>query len=177
MGLTADDLASGLSTLLLWAVVAALVVAISIARARKHGSTTLALDVTRNGSLVYIGLMAIGIALNGVQILGGEGLALSDDAWAHVRENEGELASSACPESYGGGEGMLCGDSYVGPVPLGIRLLIYGGTVLGILASAAIAWAIYNATRRAGQRDPFHRSVSRTFGVVALVVMGAAVVG
>ena len=58
--------------------------------------------MTRNAALVYIGLMVIGAGLTGMDILGGEGVALSDDAWAFVQENEKALASSACPESYGG---------------------------------------------------------------------------
>lgn len=177
MYLSSDDLLSGLAWLAVWFGVAGAVVALSIWRARRHGSTTLALDVTRNASLVYIGLMGLGAALSGVEILGGEGVALSDDAWAYVRENVGALDSSACPDSYGGAAAMLCGDAYAGPVPFGIQLLIFTGTLLGLIASASIAWAIYNATRRAGQRQPFHPSVSRTFGIVAIVSMLAVVIG
>lgn len=177
MYLSSDDLLSGLVWLAVSFGVAGAVVALSIWRARRHGGTTLALDVTRNASLVYIGLMGLGAALSGVEILGGEGVALSDDAWAYVRENVGALDSSACPDSYGGAAAMLCGDAYAGPVPFGIQLLIFTGTLLGLIASASIAWAIYNATRRAGQRQPFHPSVSRTFGIVAIVSMLAVVIG
>ncbi|PKI89759.1 hypothetical protein CW368_12575 [Actinomycetales bacterium SN12] len=177
MHLSSDDLLPALGWIAAWLGVAGIVVAISIWRARRQGSTTLALDVTRNASLVYIGLMVIGAGLSGLDIMGGEGVALDDDAWAYVRENQSALHSSACPETYGGEVGMLCGDSYVGPVPFGIQLLIFAGTLLALAASGAIAWAIHNATRRAGQRQPFHPSVSRTFGVVAIVSMSAVVIG
>ncbi|QMU96319.1 hypothetical protein FVO59_03180 [Microbacterium esteraromaticum] len=173
MHLSTEDLASGLSLLLLIAVLAGLVVSISVWRARKHGSTTLALDVTRNASLLYVWLMAVGVVVSGVQILAGPGVFLSDSVNTDVQSQEEALASSACVDEP---SMMLCG-SQVGPIPFGIRLLIYVGTVLGLLASAAVAWAIHNAARRAGEREPFHPSVSRTFGAMALVVMAAAVLG
>lgn len=176
MYLTSEDLLSGLGWLAVWLGVAGVVVAISIWRARRHGSRTLALDVTRNASLAYIGLAGLGVVASAMEILGGEGVALEGEAWAFVQANVDGLASSACLDSYDG-VGMLCGDSYVGPVPVGVQLLTFTGTLLGILASATIAWAVYNATRRAGQRQPFHPSVSRTFGVVAIVSMVATVVG
>lgn len=175
MYLTSEDLLTGLGWLAVWLGAAGAVVALSIWRARRHGSTTLALDGTRNASLLYVALMVIGVGITGFEIMGGVGVALSDDAYAFVRENEHALASSACPDTYDG-VGTLCG-SYVGPVPFGIRLLIFCGSALSIAASGAIAWAIYNATRRAGQRNPFHRSVSRTFGAVALASMAAVVIG
>lgn len=176
MYLTSDDLVTGLGWLALWLAVAGIVVALSIWRARRHGSTTLALDVTRNASWLYVCLMAVGVVMSGVQILAGPGVILSDSAYMDVQSQEEFLASSACLDSFHGAELMLCG-SQVGPIPFGIRMLIYIGTVLSLLASAAVAWAIYNATRRAGERDPFHPSVSRTFGVMGLVAMTAAVLG
>ncbi|PYD00141.1 hypothetical protein B4U78_012600 [Microbacterium esteraromaticum] len=175
MYLSSEDLTSGLGWLGMWLGIAGIVVAVSIWRARRHGSTTLALDVTRNASWVYLFLVAVGVVLSGVQILSGPGVVLSDATYLAAQEQEDALASSACVDSLDSG-GLLCG-SLVGPIPFGIRLLIYIGTVLSLLASAAVAWAIYNATRRAGEREPFHRSVSRTFGAMAIVMMLTAVVG
>lgn len=175
MLLSSADLLSGLGWLGAWLSVAALVAAVSIWRARRHGSTTLALDVTRSASWLYLFLVALGLVLSGVQILSGPGVVLSDATYLAVQEQEDALASSACLDSLEDG-GLLCG-SLVGPIPFSIRLLIYVGTVLSLVASAAVAWAIYNATRRAGEREPFHRSVSRTFGAMAIVMMLTAVFG
>lgn len=164
MGLTSDDLASGLSMLVLWLLIAGLIVAFSIARARRHGSTTLALDVTRNASYAFVLLAGAGAVMFGVSTLSSPSVSLDETTSSWVIDQQDSVTTL----THGG---------VVDDVPFGPRLVIYLGTLLGIAASAAIAWAIYNATRRAGQREPFHRSVSKTFGVVAFVVMVGAVVG
>lgn len=164
MQLTSGDLAAGLSMLLLWLLIAGLIVAFSIARARRRGSTTLALDVTRNASYAFVLLAGAGAVMFGVSILSSSSVSLDDTTASWVAGQH----DSATGPTHGG---------VVENVPFGPRLVIYLGTLLGIFASGAIAWAIYNATRRAGQREPFHRSVSKTFGVVAFVVMVGAIVG
>lgn len=178
MQLTSDDLFSGLSMLALWLLVAGLVVAFSIARARRRGSTTLALDVTRNASFIYLIFVVLGVVASGLNVLGRSSLALDDDVRSWVVERQGSLLTPACDES-----GPVEPDPVVGPVPmtfcdgwienapLAPRVVIYLGTLLGLLASSAIAWAIYAATHRASQRDPFHPVVSKWFAVASVVVM------
>ncbi|MFD5226318.1 hypothetical protein ACFWHT_11915 [Microbacterium sp. NPDC058342] len=176
MELSTGDLFSGLSILVLVLVIGGLIAAFSIARARRHGSTTLALDVTRNASYGWVMLMGLGAIVSGFMNLGTSAVALDDSIYPWVRDQERSLASSACIDGDVSDGAMLCGP-VVGPVPFGPRIVLYAGTLLTLLASAAIAWAIHHATRRAGERAPFHRSVWRTFTVVAVVVMVAAVVG
>jgi len=179
MQLTSEDLPSGLSTLGLWLLIAALIVAISIARARKRGSTTLALDVTRNASYAYVALACASAVLSAFSILGSTGVSLDGETGRWVMTQEESVLSPVCGEHDAGDAETavtVCG-GWLENVPFTPRLVIYIGTALGILASAAIAWAIYTATRRAGLREPFHPSTSRTFGIVAIVVMACATSG
>jgi len=181
---TSADLFSGLSIVVLYLVIGAAITLISILRARRNGSTTLALDVTRNASFAFVGLTVIGIVMSGLTILGNHWVSLSEPVQDWIAGSRDMLSSPACidgtwptgidPDS--AGPTFLCGGS-VENVPFGPRLVIYLGTVLGILAAGAIAWAIYTATRRAGMREPFHPSVSRTFGGVSIIVMVTAVLG
>ncbi|MDQ0615266.1 hypothetical protein QF046_002907 [Microbacterium sp. W4I4] len=187
MQLTSNDLASGLSTLALWLAIAGLVVGFSIWRARRHGSRTLALDVTRNASLAYIGLAAFGAVMSAFSQLASGSVALDDDVRQRITEQQDWLLSPACdadgaypvdPEPVGGPEPMIYCQGWIDNIPLGPRLVIYLGTLLGLAASAAIAWAIHTATRRAGMREPFHPTVFRTFGVTSIAVMaGGALSG
>lgn len=176
--LTAEDLPSGLLTLGLWLLIAALIVAISIARARKRGSTTLALDVTRNASYAYVALACAGAVLSAFSILGSTGVSLDGETGRWVMTQEDSVLSPVCGDVAHRAEDMVtvCGGGLEN-VPFTPRLVIYIGTAFGILASGAIAWAIYTATRRAGLREPFHPSTSRTFGIVAIVVMVSATAG
>ena len=179
MGLSTDDLFAGLSMLALWLLIAGLVVAFSIARARKRGSTTLALDVTRNAAYVFIALACAGVVMNVFSILTSRQVSLDNETARWVLSQDDAVKSPVC------GDGELssradvvavCG-GVVENVPFAPRLVIYLGTVLSILASAAIAWAIYNAALRAGAGKPFHPRVSRGFRVVPIVVMASAVLG
>ena len=179
MQLTSDDLLGGLGWIALWLAIVGVIVAFSIWRARRHGSTTLALDVTRNASLAYLMLCAIGVVSNGTQ-LGSGSVALDDATQSQVTQQQSWIRSPTCDAT---GTLPVELDPVVGPapisycqgwmdnVPFGPRLVIFLGVLLGILASAAIAWAIYTATRRARLRDPFHPSVSRTFGIASISVM------
>lgn len=177
MQLTSDDLFSALSMLALWLLIAGLVVAFSIARARRRGSTTLALDVTRNASYVFLALSCAAVILSAFAILGSTSVSLDGAARDRMAMMREYLLSPVC-EDPGDSRGIVwsCGATVEG-VALEPRLLIYAGAVLMIVAGGAVAWAIYNATRRAGEREPFHRSVAKTFGVVAIVVMVTVVVG
>jgi hypothetical protein len=180
MQLTSTDLLQGLGRLALWAAIAGVVVVFSIWRARRHGGTTLALDVTRNASLAYLGLVAIGIVMSGIQRLGSGSLALEGTAGQWVSQQQDWVRSPTCDADgtfhvelspvQGPAPISYC-QGWLDNVPFGPRLAVYIGTLLGLLASAAIAWAIYTATRRAGMRDPFHPTVSRTFGFASIAVM------
>lgn len=183
MQFTSTDLFSGLRMLGLWLAIAGVVVAISIWRARRHGSTTLALDVTRNASLAYLLLLGVGVVMNAVKYLGFGSVTLSDDVRQWVTQIRDSLLGPACAEdgtepliTPGSTPILLC-DGTVENTPIGPRLVILAGTLLGLIASAAITWAIYTATRRAGMREPFHPSVSRTFAMASIVVMASASVG
>lgn len=173
---TSDDLLSGLAILGVYVAIGGILTLVSIWWARRHGSTTLALDVTRNAALLYLCLLIVGVVLNAVNILGRPTLLLSDTVFASVQEQEAALRSSACLDDFYDVQPMLCGHD-VGPISFGLRLLVFAGTVLTLATSGAIAWAIYNATRRAAEKDPFHASVARTFGVMAMIVMITAVLG
>jgi len=180
MQLTSDDLLGGLGWIALWLAIVGVIVAFSIWRARRHGSTTLALDVTRNASLAYLALCATGIVMNGVRYLGSGSLTLDDATQRQVTQQQSWIRSPTCDAT---GTFQVELDPVVGPAPIsycqgwidnapiGPRLVICLGVLLSILASAAIAWAIYTATRRARLRDPFHPSVSRTFGIASISVM------
>ncbi len=179
MQLTSDDLFSGLSMLALVLVIAGLVVGFSIARARRHGSTTLALDVTRNASYFFLALCCAGVVLPVFSALDPNSMSLEGDVAQWVTQVQDQVLSPVCPfddDVANLAETALCG-TWLSNAPLAPRLVLYLGRVLSVLASGAIAWAIYNATRRAGAREPFHRSVSRTFGVVAIIVMVAGALG
>ncbi|WP_417555020.1 hypothetical protein [Microbacterium sp.] len=180
MQLTSTDLLQGLGWLALWLAITGVILAFSIWRARRRGSTTLALDVTRNASLAYLGVAAFGIVMSGLQRLGSGSLALEGAAGQWVAEQQDALHSPTCDATgtfhvelspaQGPAPISYC-QNWLENVPVGPRLTVYLGTLMGILASAAIAWAIYTATRRAGVRDPFHPSVSRTFGFASIAVM------
>lgn len=176
MQLMTGDLFSGLSILVLVLVIGGLITLFSIVRARRRGSSTLALDVTRNASYGWVMLMGLGAVVAGFMTLGSPAVILDDLIYSWVRDQEDSLLSAACIDGDVADGGMLCGPT-VGPVPFGPRLLLYLGTLLTLSASAAIAWAIHNAARRAGERAPFHRSAWRTFDIVALIVMVSAVLG
>lgn len=173
---TSDDLLSGLAILGVYLAIGSLLVIVTIWWARRHGSTTLALDVTRNAALLYLCFLVVGVVLSAVNILGRPTLLLSDTVFASVQEQEGALRSSACMDDFYDVQPMLCGHD-VGPISFGLRLLFFAGTVLTLATSGAVAWAIYNSARRATERDPFHVSVARTFGVMAIVVVITAVLG
>lgn len=187
MSLTSNDLVSGLSTLALWLAIAGLVVGFSIWRARRNGRKTLALDVTRNASLAYIGLVVFGAVMSAFSQLASGSITLDEDVRQRVTDQQDWLLSPACdadsvypvePEPVFGSAPMIYCHGSIDNLPIGPRLAIYLGTLLGLAASAAIAWAIYTATRRAGMREPFHPTVSRTFGIAAFAVMaGGALSG
>ena len=186
MQLTSDDLLGGLGWIALWLAIVGVIVAFSIWRARRHGSTTLALDATRNASLAYLALCAAGIVMGAARYLSSGSLALDDAMQRWVTQQQDSLRTPHCstdgvfPDdsaSRPGTDLMTFCQGWIDNVPFGPRLVICLGTLLSILASAAIAWAIYTATRRAGQRDPFHPSVSRTFGVASITVMVCGALG
>lgn len=180
MQLTSTDLLPGLGWLALWVAIAGVIVAFSIWRARRLGSTTLALDVTRNASLAFLLFAALGIVLSGFQRLGSGSVALEGTAAQWVSQQQSWVRSPACDADgtfhvelspvRGPAPISYC-QGWLENVPFGPRLALYIGTLLSILASAAITWAIYTATRRAGMRDPFHPAVSRTFGLASIAVM------
>lgn len=174
--LSNGDLFAGLSMLVLVLVIVGLITAFSIARARRRGSTTLALDVTRNASFVMVGLTAVGVVMSGLTILGSPRITLTGSTRDWVHDRQDSLLSPVCDDEGLPDGVVLCG-SVIHDAPFGPRLTIYLGTVLTLVAWAAIAWAIYNATRRAGDRDPFHGSVSRTFGIVAIIVVTTVPMG
>lgn len=173
---TSDDLLSGLAILGVYLAVCGVLTVVTLWWARRHGSTTLALDVTRNAALLYLCFLVVGVVLNAVNILGKPTLLLSDTVFTSVSEQEAALRSSACLDDFYDVQPMICGHD-VGPIPFGVRLLVFAGSVLTLATSGAIAWAIHNAARRAAEKDPFHASVARTFGVMAIVVMTTAVLG
>ena len=175
MHVSSENLLAGLGQLALWVSGFGLIAVITIWLARRRGSATLALDVTRNAALLYLCVLVVGVGLNAFQMLGQTTLILSDEAYADVQEQQDNLRSSACTLDFDPLP-LLCGHT-VGPVPFGPRLLVFIGTALGIAASAAVALAIHNATRRAAEREPFHASVARTFATMAIVVMVAAATG
>ena len=174
---TSDDLLGGLAILGVYLAVGGVLTFGSIWWARRHGSpATLALDVTRNAALLFLCFLVVGLALSAFNTLGRPALLLSDTVFVSVQEQEQALRTSACMDDFYDAQPMLCGHD-VGPIPFGVRLLVFVGTALTLATSGAIAWAIYNATRRAAEKDPFHASVARTFGVMAMIVMITAVLG
>jgi hypothetical protein len=174
---TSDDLLSGLAILGVYVAITGILTVASIWWARRHGdSTTLALDVTRNAALLFLCFLVVGVVLTAFNVLGRPTLLLSDTVFTSVQEQEDALRSSACLDDFYDVQPMLCGHD-VGPIPFGVRLLVFAGSVLTLATSGAIAWAIHNAARRAAEKDPFHASVARTFGAMAIVVMITAVLG
>ncbi|MGN7977559.1 hypothetical protein ACTJJ4_08300 [Microbacterium sp. 22195] len=185
MQLTSTDLLGGLGWIALWLAIVGVIVAFSIWRARRHGSTTLALDVTRNASLAYLLICAVGVVMTGVSSLSSASLVLDDSTQRRVTDQQDFLRTSHCsidgvfpdePTSQPRSGLMKYCQGWIDNAPFGPRFVIFLGALLGILASAAIAWAIYTATRRASLRDPFHPSVSRTFGIASISVMIAGAV-
>lgn len=175
--LSDGDVFAGLSMIVLVIVIGGLITAFSIARARKRGSTTLALDVTRNASFMWVMLMGLSVVFVSVKTFTSSTVDLDDEAYTEALWQEEFLLAPACSIPPGeDASGLACGSSIEG-VGLAPRLLLLAGVVLSLLASAAIAWAIHTAAKRAGERRPFHSSVSRTFGAVAIIVLIAAVVG
>lgn len=174
MRLGTGDLPSTLIILGIFLTIVALAITLSITRARRCGGTNLALDVTRNASYGWMARMAILVALATFFIMFQTSVTLTDPVLSYVEDLESELLTPRCPG--GGPQEVSCGP-FVDDVPFGIRLLIFVGTLLLIATSAAIGWAIHTATRRAGEKEPFHPSVAWSFRISAIVVLVGAVVG
>lgn len=174
MRLASGDLPSTLIILAIFLAIVALGTLISIGRARRRGGTNLALDVTRTATYGWVALMIVLAALAVPFFVFQRSVTLTDPILSYVEDAESQLASPRCP---GGGTAEVSCGPFVDDVPLQIRLLILVGTLMLIATSAAIGWAVHTATRRAGQRDPFHPSVAQTFRISAIVVLVGAVVG
>lgn len=172
MTLTTNDLAGGLSVILLVLLIAALVTAFTVARARRRASTTLALDVADRLSLAWIFLCGIGVLVQGASALAGGTIGLDEAVRGQLLPE-----SSAC--EFAGATSTPALDCYgqVVGAPMGARVLVFVGILLGIGCSASIAWAIHVATRRAADGTPFHASVPRTFAVAGTVFLVGSIAG
>ncbi|BDZ40471.1 hypothetical protein [Microbacterium suwonense] len=180
---TSDELWPGLLQSFAWLAGLGVVVGLGIWWARRRGSDTLALSVTRSLAGIVIGLSLVGLIFGGINQFVAQPTWLNDNMRTWVDDHLGSLQSPACDvdgsfvEGSPAAEGAL---SYckgaINYLPHTPRLALFLAAVFTFLATIAVAWSIYTAALLASQREPFHPSVHRTFTRAALVTLGAGLV-
>lgn len=182
---TSDDLLSGLLPLAAYLAVIGVIVGIAMWWARRRHSSTIALSATRSIAGMFLGLVTFGVFFGGINTFLSSRFALDGELAQWVTTNRSSLLSPGCDrdESFydrldSGGSALIgyCSGG-VEHAPLAPRVVFFVGTLLVLVAAAAIAWSIYTAALLASMREPFHPSVPRTFRLAAIVVLATVVVG
>jgi len=178
-----NDLVSGLLILGVHVVGLTLIVWAAIWWARRRGSDTLALSVTRSLAGIVIGLSLIGVIFGGINQFIAQPTWLDDGMRTWVDDHLGSLQSPTCDADGSFSDGSPGADgalSYcrgaVNYLPLAPRLALFIAAVFTFLATVAVAWSIYTAALLASQREPFHESVHRTFALAGIVTVAAGVI-
>lgn len=181
---TPDDLLSGLIPLGVYLAVLGVIVGIAMWWARRHHSSTLALSATRSIAGMFLGLVVLGVLFGSFNTFLNSRFALDGELAQWVTENRSSLLSPDCDSGVFYDRVDSDGSALIGfcsggveHAPLAPRVVFFVGTVLVLLAAAAIAWSIYTAALLASMREPFHPSVPRTFRLAAIVVLATVVVG
>ncbi|UNK71411.1 hypothetical protein [Microbacterium sp. H1-D42] len=179
-----SDLASGLSQVLLALVVVGLIASIVGVRAKKAGSSSVALDVAASLSFVWLVLCAVAVVFVTWQSLAGSNVLTSgagvdwsepDGTWSGGKGfNDPDAVDDGLPALIGGySNGTQL--EIVG-LPLGIRLLFVSVQVLNIALAALPAVVVRAITVKAALGDPFAPRVAKTLWVSSLVVLVAGIV-
>lgn len=177
-----DELLPGMLQLAAWLAALGLVAGIGIWWARRRGSDTLALTITRSLAGIAIGLSLIGLIFGGINQFIAPQTWLSDHMRMWVDLHQSSLLSPTCdadgllPDGSPGGDDAL---SYcrgaITHLPFAPRLALFIATLFTFVAAIAIAWSIYTAALLASRREPFHPSVHRTFALAANITLVATI--
>lgn len=171
----AQDLAAGLSQILLGLAVIGFIASIVVVRARRRGSTTVALDVTAALSSGWIALSVIGIGFAVYSILLAPVVLVDAPATTAWPDTGGCDALS--PGSVDGPT-LVCGSVNgarleVAGLPAGIRALLFIAQTLLLALATVPAVALRAIAVRAAAGTPFDRRVAQTLWASAMIVLVA----
>lgn len=173
MTFTAENLGGGLLTLLVGLLIVGAVVVMSVASAHRRRRNTLVLDVVDRLSLGWVLLCGAGVLFAVFQALTMKTISLDQPVLDRAKASTPDNCDFAGAE---GGTELDCYGAVVN-APISAHILIFLSTLLLLVCSASIAWAVHVATQRAAFGAPFDASVPRVFVATAIIVMTTAVIG
>lgn len=170
-----EDLASGLSQVLLALVVLGFIASAVGIRARKSGSTSVALHVSASLALGWMVLCALGVLFAVWQMLLSSSVLIDGDiAFADAVQWDGDAAMDGSPAlllAYSTGSHLQ-----IEGLPFGIRILLFSTQLLTLALAALPAVVIRVITVRAAAGDPFAPRVAKTLWVSSILVLVIGIV-
>ncbi|UJP10121.1 hypothetical protein L2X99_17520 [Microbacterium sp. KUDC0406] len=168
-----EDLAAGLSQVLLVLVILGFIASVVGIRARKSGNNAIALTIASSVSFGWIVLCGIGVLFIGYQNL----FAPTVDVSANV--------TSTQPPEFGTCGGIVppvdtatvvCGwpdgtTLQIAGLAFGLRSLLFFAALLGLVLFAVPGLAVRLVTTRAEAGEPFDPRVARGLGILAIIVL------
>lgn len=169
-----EDLASGLSQILLGLVIFGLIASVVGVAAKKAGSASVALDVAAALAYAWLALCAAGL------IFVAWNTFFSDTTWVDAEGVSGiSIRDDQLPKTHhlpqltdAFSSGMSLG---IKGLPVGIRAVLFAAQLLAVVLVAAPAVVIRVITVNAAAGRPFAARVGRTLLVVAVVVLAAGI--
>ncbi|MDR2998525.1 MAG: hypothetical protein LBU78_10455 [Microbacterium sp.] len=168
-----EDLAAGLSQILLVLVILGFIASVVGVGARRSGNNAIALTIASSVSFGWVVLCGIGVLLVGYQNL----FAPTVDVSANVTDSR--------PSEFGPCDGsvpavdtatVICDWSggttlQIAGLPLGLRSLLLLTALISLILMAVPGVAVWQIARRAEAGEPFDPRVARTLGVLAIIVL------
>lgn len=174
----AEDLAAGLSQVLLVLVILGFIASVVGVRARRSGNSAIALTIASSVSFGWVVLCGIGVLFVGYQNL----FAPTVDVTANV--------TSTQPPELGTCDGavpavdtatVVCGwpdgtTLQIAGLEFGLRSLLFFAALLGLVLFAVPAVAVRLIASHAEAGEPFDPRVARGLGILAIIVLVLGIV-